>query len=77
MAISNYILSDFYTFFPRPRGRAAAKKAANKTKSDLEDMSNLGSKKRRPASKTPVKRKLEEVEEAEEPTQKKTRSRRK
>ena len=40
-------------------------------------MSNLGSKKRRPASKTPVKRKLEEVEEAEEPNQKKTRSRRK
>ena len=32
----------------RPRGRAAAKKAANKTKTDLEDMSNLGKKKRRP-----------------------------
>merc|ERR1719340_121944 len=61
----------------KPRGRAAAKKAANKTKSDLEDMSNLGSKKRRPASKTPVKRKLEEVGQSEEPTMKKTRTRRK
>merc|ERR1739844_647454 len=59
----------------KPRGRAAAKKAANKTKSDLEDMSNLGSKKRRPASKTPVKRKLEEVGQSEEPTMKKPRSR--
>ena len=35
-------------FLFRPRGRAAAKKAANKTKTDLEDMSNLGKKKRRP-----------------------------
>merc|ERR1712154_50958 len=60
----------------KPRGRAAAKKASDKTKSDLEDMSNLGSKKRRPASKTPVKRKLEKTEEVEEPTKKKTRSRR-
>ena len=78
LAISEYNSSYLFTLlYPRPRGRAAAKKAANKTKSDLEDMSNLGSKKRRPASKTPVKRKLEEVEEAEEPTQKKTRSRRK
>merc|ERR1712176_1529170 len=57
----------------KPRGRAAAKKAPDKTKSDLDDMSNLGSKKRRPASKAPVKRKLEKTEE---PTKKKTRSRR-
>merc|ERR1711994_951975 len=61
----------------KPRGRAAAKKAANKTKTDLEDMSNLGKKKRRPS--TPGKRKIEEVEESSEVVEpaKKTRARRK
>merc|ERR1712058_175794 len=33
----------------KPRGRAAAKKASDKTKSDLDDMSNLNKKKRRPS----------------------------
>jgi len=64
----------------KPRGRAAAKKASDKTKSDLDDMSNLNKKKRRP-SKTPVKsskRKVEseEEKEIEEPVRK-TRTRRK
>merc|ERR1712242_688083 len=61
----------------KPRGRAAAKKAANKTRTDLEDMSNLGKKKRRPS--TPGKRKIEEVEESSEVVEpaKKTRARRK
>merc|ERR1712242_129689 len=61
----------------KPRGRAAAKKAASKTKTDLEDMSNLGKKKRRPS--TPGKRKIEEVEESSEVVEpaKKTRARRK
>merc|ERR1712242_684695 len=51
----------------KPRGRAAAKKAASKTKTDLEDMSNPG------------KRKREEVEESSEVVEpaKKTRARRK
>jgi len=55
----------------KPRGRAAAKKAEEKSKSDLEDMSNLGRKKRRPStSKSPAKAAVEEPA-------KKTRSRRK
>ena len=35
----------------RPRGRAAAKKASEKSKTDLEEMSNLGKKKRRPSTR--------------------------
>merc|ERR1712029_162179 len=62
----------------KPRGRAAAKKASDKTKAAIDDMSNLNKKKRRPSSKTPVKaqkRKVEETGQVEETT-KKTRSRR-
>ena len=60
----------------RPRGRAAASKATEKSKSDLEDMSNLGKKKRRPSTPAKAsKRKAEEIIE-EEPA-KKTRSRKK
>merc|ERR1712029_653403 len=62
----------------KPRGRAAAKKASDKTKAAIDDMSNLNKKNRRPSSKTPVKaqkRKVEETGQVEETT-KKTRSRR-
>jgi len=63
----------------KPRGRAAAKKATEKNKTDLEEMSNLGKKKRRPStSKSPAKAAKRKAEEAEEEVPvKKTRSRKK
>ena len=45
--IHNYPIKNFIDCIFRPRGRAAAKKASDKTKSYLDDMSNLNKKKRR------------------------------